>query len=214
MNVKRSLFALFYCEISTGLARDGRVMNGFPGLKRIDQCLLTVKVFKRDVQLGFSSLNYSDFVTPEEESRRENRKRSKIVRFSKRSARRLRHVVRNTEDIWKAFITLTYPENFPSNGRKVKAHLNTFLQYLRRKRIKTVWILEFQSRGAPHFHIIVSGQIDKNELAERRYRIVGSRDEKHLRAGTRIEGIKSKGHLYGYLYNYKKIGSEDTTGGV
>jgi hypothetical protein len=34
--------------------------------------------------------------------------------------------------------------------------------------------------------------------------MVGSRDEKHLRAGTRIEAIKSKGHLYGYLYNYIK----------
>jgi hypothetical protein len=25
-----------------------------------------------------------------------------------------------------------------------------------------------------------------------------------LKAGTRVEGIKSKGHLYGYLYNYIK----------
>ena len=190
-------------------------MNGFPGLKRIDQCLLTVRVFKRDVQVGFSSVNYSDFVTPEEELRRKNRKRSKIIRFSKRSARRLRHLVRNTEDIWKAFITLTYPENFPSNGKEVKTHLNGFLQYLRCKKIKYIWVLEFQSRGAPHFHIIASGQIQKEEVAERWYRIVGSGDERHLRAGTRVEGIKSKGHLYGYLYNYiKKLDQKKPPEGV
>jgi hypothetical protein len=185
-------------------------MNGFPGLKRIDQCLLTVKVFKRNVQVKFSSVNYCDFVTPEEELRRQDKKRSKIIRFSKRSARRLRHLVRNTEDMWKVFITLTYPENFPCNGREVKMHLNAFLQYLRRKKIRSVWILEFQSRGAPHYHIIASGEIPKDEIAERWHKIVGSGDKKHLRAGTRIEGIKSKGHLYGYLYNYIKKSDQKT----
>jgi hypothetical protein len=104
-------------------------MNPFPQLKRIDQCLPTVNVLKRDVQVKFSSVNYSDFVSAEEELRRQNRKRSKLIKFSRRSARRLRHLVRNTEDMWKAFITLTYPENFPSNGREIKGHLNTFLQY-------------------------------------------------------------------------------------
>ena len=108
-------------------------MNEFPGLKRIDECLLTVKVFKRDVQIKFSSVNYWDFVSPEEELRRQNRKRSEIIKFSKRSARRLRHVVRNTEDVWKAFITSTCPETLPCNGRKVREHRNTFLQYLRRR---------------------------------------------------------------------------------
>ena len=167
MNAVGRLFTLFYLKISTGLARG--IMNQLLQLRRLDTCLLTVKVFKRDVQVKFSSINYSDFVSPAEDLIRLNQKRGKIRKFSKRSARRLRHLVRNTEDMWKAFITLTYPENFPLNGREVKAHLNAFLQYLRRKRIKSVWILEFQLRGAPHYHIIVSGQIDKDEVAERWY---------------------------------------------
>ena len=50
--------------------------------------------------------------------------------------------------------------------------------------------------------VIVSGFIPKDELSQVWYRIVGSNDEKHLRTGTRIESIKSKRHLYGYLYNY------------
>ena len=118
----------------------------------------------------------------------------------------MRHVIRNSEDIWKVFITLTYPQTFPCDGKETKAHLNVFLQYLRRKKIKYTWVLEFQSRGAPHYHIIASDFIPKDELADRWYNIVGSGDEKHLKAGTGIDRIKSKGQLYGYLSNYiKKI---------
>lgn len=164
---------------------------------------LTAEVYQRDVRLRFSRLGRSNFLTEEEREKRKA-KRSKIIKFTWRSARRLRHLVRNTEDMWKAFITLTYPENFPLNGREIKAHLNAFLQYLRRRRIKLIWILEFQSRGAPHYHLIASGEIPKDEVAERWYRIVGSEDEKHLRAGTRVEGIRSKSHLHGYLTNYIK----------
>ncbi len=174
-----------------------------PLLNSVAECLLTVKVFARDVQVKFSSLQLPTYVSEEERLKRAA-KRSKIVKFSKRSARRLRHVIRNSEDKWKTFITLTYPAEFPCNGRETKEHLNAFLQFLRRKGIKYVWVLEFQERGAPHYHIIASDYIPKKELSERWYKIVGSGDEKHLRAGTQIQAIKSKRHLYGYLSNYIK----------
>jgi hypothetical protein len=174
-----------------------------PLLTSIDNCLLTVKVYQRDVKIYFSALNLPKFI-PEPEKEKRRAKRSKIVKFSKRSAKNLKHQIRNSENTWKVFITLTYPENFPSNGKETKAHLNVFLQYLRRKEIKYAWVLEFQSRGAPHYHIIASDFIHKEDLSKIWYRIVGSGDEKHLKAGTQIEAIKSKGHLYGYLSNYIK----------
>ena len=174
-----------------------------PFLKSTDDSLLTVMVYKRDIRIKFSSLDSSRYISESEKKARLAR-RSKIIKFSKRSAKRLRHVVRNSEDTWKVFITLTYPENFPCDGRETKAHLNTFLQYLRRKGIKYVWVLEFQLRGAPHYHIIASDYIPKDELSLCWYKIVGSRDEKHLRAGTGIDYIKSSGQLYGYLSNYVK----------
>ncbi len=164
---------------------------------------LTAEVYKRDVRVRFSRLRPSNFLTGEEKEERQA-KRSKIIKFSWKSARRLRHLVRNSEDIWKAFITLTYPAEFPCNGRETKAHLNAFLQFLRRKGIKAVWVLEFQLRGAPHYHIIVSEFIPKEEIAERWYKVVGSGDEKHLKAGTGINAIRSKGQLYGYLSTYIK----------
>jgi hypothetical protein len=61
-----------------------------------------------------------------------------------------------------------------------------------------------ESWGAPHYHVIISGEIPNDEVVERWYRIIGSGDERHLKAGTRVEGIRSKGHLFGYLYNYIK----------
>lgn len=164
---------------------------------------LTAEVFKRNVQVKFSRVGYRNFLTDEEKERR-RAKRSKIIKFSWRSARRLRHLVRNSEDTWKAFITLTYPQEYPCKGRETKAHLNAFLQFLRRKGIKSLWVLEFQSRGAPHYHVIVSDFIPKEEIAESWYKIVGSGDEKHLRAGTGIGMVRSKQRLYGYLSSYIK----------
>jgi len=164
---------------------------------------LTVKVYQRDVKIHFSSLDRPEFISESEKERR-RAKRSKIVSFTNRSAKRLRFIVRNSEDLWKAFVTLTYPAAYPCDGRATKKHLNSFLQYLRRRDIKFIWALEFQFRGAPHYHVIVSEHIDKNELSETWYRIVGSGDEKHLRAGTAVEAIKSKNHLYGYLADYVK----------
>ena len=98
----------------------------------MDDIILTVKVFQKDVHVKFSSLKVSSRYISDAEKQSRAAKRSKIVKFSNRSAKRLRHVIRNSEDTWKVFITLTYPENFPCNGKETKAHLNAFLQYLRR----------------------------------------------------------------------------------
>jgi hypothetical protein len=125
-----------------------------------------VKVYQRDVKVHFSALKPPPFV-PESEREARRKRRSEIIRFSKRSAKRLRFLVRNSEDRWKVFITLTYPKEFPCNGKETKAHLNAFLQYLRRRQIEYTWILEFQERGAPHYHIIASDSIPKTELSER-----------------------------------------------
>lgn len=170
-----------------------------PLLKQIDDCLLTVRVCSRDVVVKFSSLK-PRWVSNEIKKR--IAKRSKINSFSKRSAKRLKFIVRNTQDLWKNLIDLTYPANYPLDGKTTKAHLNTFLQYLRRKGIKFIWRFEFQRRGAPHYHILVSDFVPKEEIAERWYNIVGSGDEKHLQAGTSVNAIRSLRHLFGYLTNY------------
>ena len=60
--------------------------------------------------------------------------------------------------------TATYPNTHPRDGLIAKYHLHTFLAWLR-KYLKTnyhlrliyLWVQEFQTRGAIHFHILISG---------------------------------------------------------
>jgi hypothetical protein len=65
---------------------------------------------------------------------------------------------------------LSYPGTFPTDGRQVKADLNRWLTWFRR-RVKGVpyfWFLEFQQRGAPHIHIYLSakaGELPHREMA-------------------------------------------------
>lgn len=77
--------------------------------------------------------------------------------FSSRSRARLAWLVSETSVQFVTFSTLTYPSVFPSDGRQVKRHLNNFLTKLRQKfpGVNYLWFIEFQRRGAPHFHILL-----------------------------------------------------------
>ncbi len=122
--------------------------------------------------------------------------------FSYQSARRLTLLVRNTADLWTGFVTLTYPKKFTNDGRAVKRHINAFCTFLRRKKIAYIWVLEFQKRGAPHFHFLVSGFISKTELSMRWFEIVGSGDPAHLKSGTNVKAVKNPDHVGAYMASY------------
>ena len=55
------------------------------------------------------------------------------------------------------FLTLTYGEDYP-DARTAKNHLRAFLERIRRlvsrNGTSAIWRMEFQERGAPHFHIV------------------------------------------------------------
>jgi len=123
------------------------------------------------------------------------KKRSNIIKFSFSSQRRLKDKLLNCMWMMKAECTLTYPNEYSSDGLVIKNHLKQFTQWLTRLGYKWLWVLEFQERGAPHFHFAIDGDLDKQVLAERWYKIVNSGDEKHLRAGTSINRIRRQ---YGY----------------
>jgi len=81
--------------------------------------------------------------------------RGKILMVSKRSLDRLALLVRSTDVNFNSLMTLTYGANFPLSGRRAKKDLNHFLISAKRSfgRFEYVWVLEFQERGAVHFHI-------------------------------------------------------------
>lgn len=89
--------------------------------------------------------------------RKTTSKRKKITRFTSRSWTQLMFVIRNTHVVFYSMITLTYPKDFPSDGRLVKKHLHNFRSSLTRRYSPSYfWFLEFQKRGAPHYHMFTT----------------------------------------------------------
>lgn len=59
------------------------------------------------------------------------------------------------------FITLTYKDNF-QDIKKSKAHLRLFFKKLRQdhEALKYIYVLEFQERGAIHYHVLTNIKVD------------------------------------------------------
>ena len=133
--------------------------------------------------------------------------RSEIGYFSYRSRRRLAFVASNTDVELNYMITLTYPDDYPTDGKMVKGHLNKYLKRLRRMLpdVEYLWFIEFQKRGAPHFHLLIDKDPTRQKWRVSRdwFEIVGSWDEKHLRAGTRCEEMRRSGARYAVKYAMK-----------
>jgi hypothetical protein len=110
-------------------------------------------------------------------------------------------------------MTLTYPEEYPTDGKVVKRHLNAMLGWLRYNYpgLGYLWYLEFQERGAPHVHILLTfglpGCRDKRiakrkKVAKAWYRIVDSGDVKHLLACLNWDNARKKNGLAHYVAWY------------
>ena len=132
--------------------------------------------------------------------------RGKVVQFTKATARRLRWFVRNCPELnavgVTAFAHCTYPADFPTDGRTVKLHLERLRHRLTRLGIGGVWVLEFQQRGAPHLHMILTRNMDKEVFSRMWFEVVGSNDPKHLAAGTRIEPMEEPHGAARYVAGY------------
>lgn len=124
--------------------------------------------------------------------------RSCVQRFSAGSAARMRRYLRSCVANYNNMVTITYPGFYESDGAAVKEHLRRFLQELKRKTERdntdscaysVFWFLEFQERGAPHFHLFTTHDFPKDFISACWYRIVNSEDPRHLKAGTRIERL-------------------------
>lgn len=139
--------------------------------------------------------------------------RGDITEFSLRSRQRLAFVACNTPVDFNIMLTLTYPKEYPCNGATVKTHFRAFCQFVRRDSLcpNYLWFLEFQQRGAPHFHILLDAYIPRTKAAMSDlrfrvacawYRIVASGDTKHLAAGTRVERIRKLDGAKRYACKY------------
>lgn len=101
-----------------------------------------------------------------------DRSGSELQGFSKQSRSRLRFTVENAPTLQRcAQFVGTYHDLWPVNGREFKRHLKIFLDRLRRRIpfLEYVWAAEFQTRGAPHFHLFLN-----IEPSEENRRLLGS----------------------------------------
>lgn len=112
-----------------------------------------------------------------------NTSRGTVDSFSAKSKRRLLHLAANSDMELTSTFILTYHLTEPT-GLEVKRHLKNFLKCLSRRFPDStyLWILEFQNRGAPHYHVYTSipspTDQDKNWVAKSWNRIT-KESEKH-----------------------------------
>lgn len=147
-------------------------------------------------------------------------KRGVITGFSYQSRMRLMERMASLDRTAKAedwlFITLTYPKEWPEDAATWKHHLHCFVQYLARShpRVAAIWKMEFQKRGAPHFHLLCYGakRVDRDWLSHSWYSIVGSGDAAHLAAGTRVERPRTWHGVAWYASKYIGKVSQDQQG--
>lgn len=109
--------------------------------------IVGVRVYRRSLRIVRQSLLE---VRPGKKS-----KRGEITSLSKRSLSRFAFLVGNSTTPFLSLLTLTYGQNYPVCGLEAKRGLGNVLQAFRRRYpgVKYFWFLEFQERGAPHFHV-------------------------------------------------------------
>lgn len=193
--------------VNCGIKDRGKAEEWVRWLKN-EPTVIGCRIHKNDVEI-VRSVRDGDALA----ERLNGSRRGEIRELSKSSRRRLALTAANTLHPLKSFITLTYPRDYPSDGKTVKGHFKRFLNSLRAfapEPLHYLWFLEFQRRGAPHFHIFLSAELpDPRTTLRRRLRprpavvfapwqewvsrrwfeIVDSGDEKHLAAGACWEAV-------------------------
>jgi hypothetical protein len=78
--------------------------------------------------------------------------------------------------------------------------------------IKYVWFMEFQERGAPHFHIFTTCAVPgRTYLSPLWYHIVNSGDKRHLVAGTQVKALENSETAITYATSYANKSTQKVT---
>lgn len=134
-----------------------------------------------------------------------------IKEFSYKSQRNCKFMFDSASRDLSTAITLTYPIELRESldGRLIKKHFKAFiLAYLRKFGLtgRYIWVLEFQKNRNPHFHLVTDCKADikiqRDFVASRWFKIVDSGLEKHFRAGTSCEVVRSQVGVASYMASY------------
>lgn len=154
--------------------------------------------------------------------------RSAISTFSKQSRMRaiklINSIDRKRISTIIYFITLTYPKSFPLFHADCKKHLDIFSKRLFRMYPGSFffWRMEYQQRGAPHFHILLffpcNSSTPISEISAFKhwcslswYEICDTNDIAHYSAGTNCTRMKSWKGVSHYVSKYfSKVDQNET----
>ena len=137
--------------------------------------------------------------------------RGEVKGFSRASRKRLIELCTRMGNAVPIFLTLTYGRNFPSDPKIWKRHLQTWFKRLRTRHpgLSAIWRLEPQKRGAPHYHLLIYQEngkapfIDKHWISKSWSAVLGEySDEDHLKAGTKVEKLRSSRGAAFYAAKY------------
>jgi hypothetical protein len=155
--------------------------------------------------------------------RRQKSKRGVIHGFSKSARRRLLFMLHQVlRSMLPLFCTLTYPDVYSADPHVWKRDFDTWAKRVHRRfpKVGIVYRLELKRRKsgtnvgeiAPHFHALLYGlsmppggsQRVKLQMwvSNSWYEVVGSDNNAHLAAGTRVECIENIRHLTAYVCKY------------
>jgi hypothetical protein len=138
-------------------------------------------------------------------------KRGAITRLSDDARRHMREALHKFPDaaLSKAlFVTLSYPADYPTPAES-KVHFKRFKEWMRRAHPTscTVWKLEYQERGAPHFHLLIMGvqTMPLTWLKHAWAKCVKSGDPLHLSQGAHIKRVTNPQAVRSYLSKWKQL---------
>lgn len=121
--------------------------------------------------------------------------RGKCSGFSAASRRRLMQLMCmwNLDEVHLSFVTLTYPGAYASDWTVWKRDLDVFLRWLKRNvtsAVGCVWRVEFQKRGAPHFHLLLASN-EKVCTCEPRKMLVKGREKYVHSKSCGVQGLRT-----------------------
>ncbi len=143
--------------------------------------------------------------------------RGNIMDFTHAARRRMQQLLNSidrTVAVVPVLITLTYHNEWSEDPAAWKDQLDAFRKRLERKygRFSAIWRLEYQRRGAPHFHLMCffwdhagkPGLLPflRMDVGGMWWEVTGRTSQEHLVAGTRCELPRSWKGANVYLSKY------------
>lgn len=146
--------------------------------------------------------------------------RGNISELSDASRRRLVERARNLPGL-QCILTFTFPDArysddvrpFMTDGRYVKGLHQRLRKALVRRGLAGFWFLEFQRRGAPHFHVFCVGTLSqeaRDSLRATWAKMVGSACPHHYRRGMDYQLLRKREAAAGYAAKYSAKSEQKT----